>query len=121
MLYPARDKSRNITQVTRQGDALFLYSEHGTQRIIPKNARTVRVSYTGREDFSDRKKHGVIAEENFADWSFSEEESAIVVTLPELKVKVCRETGSCTYFDAGERLLLAEREKEKPFSAQRDS
>ncbi len=112
MLYPARDKSRNITQVTRQGDALFLYSEHGTQRIIPKNARTVRVSYTGREDFSDRKKHGVIAEENFADWSFSEEESAIVVTLPELKVKVCRETGSCTYFDAGERLLLAEREKD---------
>ena len=58
MLYPAKDKSRKITKVVHSGDALFLYSEHGMHRIVPKNSRTVRVTYTGREEFSARKKCG---------------------------------------------------------------
>ena len=111
MLYPARDKSRKITKVVRRENALFLYSEHGMHRIVPKNARTVRVTYTNREDFSARKKYGVIAEDSFTDWSLEEKEEAIVLSLPELVVQINRETGSYSYFDSTGRLLLAENEK----------
>ncbi|MBQ8878588.1 MAG: DUF4968 domain-containing protein, partial [Lachnospiraceae bacterium] len=112
MLYPARDKSRKITEAVRKGDALFLYSEHGMHRIVPKNARTVRVSYTGREEFSARKKYGVIAEDAFTGWSVEETENAVILSLPELVIQIDKATGSYTYFNAGGKLLLAETAKD---------
>jgi hypothetical protein len=112
MLYPARDKSRKITEVVRKGDALLLFSEHGMHSIIPKNARTVRVSYTGREDFSDRKKNGVIASDAFTAWTYEEKEEAVILRLPELVVEVNRNSGSYRYLNAEGKILLAETEKE---------
>ena len=112
MLYPARDKSRKITEVVRKGDALLLFSEHGMHRIIPKNARTVRVSYTGREGFSDRKKNGVIASDAFTAWTYEEKEEAVILRLPELVVEVNRNSGSYRYLNAEGKVLLAETEKE---------
>jgi len=112
MLYPAKDKSRKITEVTRKGDALYLYSEHGMHRIVPKNARTVRVTYTGREEFSTRKKYGVIAEDAFTDWSVEETENTVTLSLPELVVQIDKITGSYTYLNAGGKLLLAETVKD---------
>ena len=112
MLYPAKDKSRKITEVVRKGDALFLYSEHGMHRIVPKNAKTVRVTYTGRENFSTRKKYGVIAEDSFTDWTMEETENTVTLYLPELMVKIEKATGSYTYFNAGGALLLAETAKD---------
>lgn len=112
MLYPAIDKSRKITKAIRQEDALFLYSEHGMHRIMPKNARTVRITYTNREMFFTGKKYGVIATEVFADWSVEETEEAILLKLPELLIKINRETGSYTYYDGMGKLLLNEAKKD---------
>ena len=112
MLYPARDKSRKITKVERKENALFLYSEHGTHRIVPKNSRIVRVSYTGREEFSERKKYGVISDASFNDWSVEEKENAILLKLPELFVEINRETGSYIYYDSNKKLLLQETGKD---------
>jgi len=112
MLYPAIDKSRKITKVAREDDALFLFSEHGMHRIMPKNARTVRITYTNREMFFTGKKYGVIATEVFADWSVEETEEAILLKLPELLIKINRETGSYTYYDGMGKLLLNEAKKD---------
>lgn len=112
MLYPARDKSRKITEVVRKGDALLLFSEHGMHRIMPKNARTVRVTYTGREGFSDRKKNGVIASDAFKAWTYEEKGEAVILRLPELVVEVNRNSGSYRYLNAEGQVLLAETEKE---------
>jgi len=112
MLYPTRDKSRKITKVVRQENALLLYSEHGMHRIVPKNACIVRVTYTGRGEFSLRKKFGVTADASFADWSVEETEEEIFMKLPSLWVKINRETGSYAYFDDMGNLLLEEAAKE---------
>ena len=108
MLYPAKDKSRKIIEVVRKENALFLYSEHGMHRIVPKNARTVRVTYTVREEFSTRQKYGVIATESFEDWSVEEKEEVVLVKLPELMIEVDRNSGSYKYLDTEGNLLLAE-------------
>jgi len=112
MLYPAKDKSRKISKAERKENAVYLYSEHGMHRIVPKNARTVRVSYTGREEFSNRKKYGIIADEDYSDWCMEETAAKILVKLPELVIEVDRNSGSYKYFDAEGRLLLAEAVKE---------
>ncbi len=112
MLCAQKDKSRGITKVVRAEHSLFLYSEHGMHRITPKNSRTVRISYTGRERFSDVKKAGVIATDAFADWSFEEQGESVFVRLPELTVKIDKKTGSYCYYNAEGTLLLAEREAE---------
>ena len=112
MLYPTKDKSRIITEVTRRDNALFLVSEHGKHRIVPKSDRTIRISYTDREDFSARMKLGVIAEDTFADWSVEEKDDVILLKLPKLQVEINKETGSYTYYDGMGRLLLEETKKE---------
>ena len=111
MLYQFKDKSRVISKAERKEDALFLYSEHGMHRIVPKNPRTVRVTYSNRESFASRQKYGVIATESYADWKFEETEETISLKLPELFVEINKETGSYTYFDGNGKLLLAETEK----------
>ena len=108
MLYAVKDKSREITKVVRKENSLVLYSEHGKHRLAPKNARTIRVTYTGREEFSTVKKNGVIATEVFADWTYEETADSIVVNMPELSVKINRQTGSYMYYAADGSLLLAE-------------
>ena len=108
MLYAVKDKSREITKVVRKENSLVLYSEHGKHRLTPKNTRTIRVTYTGREEFSTVKKNGVIATEVFADWTYEETADSIVVNMPELSVKINRQTGSYMYYATDGSLLLAE-------------
>lgn len=112
MLYAFKGKSREITGVERVGDSLILVSDHGKHRLTPKNERTVRVTYTSRDEFSNRIKSGVVAFDNFSDWSFEDNGAAITLRMPELCVEICKATGSYKYMDASGKLLLAERASE---------
>lgn len=112
MLFAQKDKSRNITKVVREQNELFLYSEHGMHRLVPKNERTVRITYTGREAFSTKQKQGIVATDGYADWSFEENTDNIVLKLPELEIVIRRTTGSYAYYDKAGNLLLAEETKE---------
>ena len=51
MLQASGRKSREITEVTREENALFLISEAGMIRLIPQADQAVRVSWTENESF----------------------------------------------------------------------
>jgi len=102
-------KSRKIKMVERREDRLYLFSEHGTHRIEPKNERTVRISYTLKEVFSDKEKPGVVCNEVFNKWNYDEDEDYITVRLPELIIRINVTTGSYTYFNSLGDVLLKEK------------
>lgn len=103
-------KSRKIKMAERRDDRLYLFSEHGTHRIEPKNERTVRVTYTVKDEFSNKEKPGIVCSEVYSKWQFEENEDFITVRLPELIIRVNRETGSYSYFNMEGDLLLKERD-----------
>jgi alpha-D-xyloside xylohydrolase len=109
MLTAIAPKSRKIDRVERNGNALFLYSKHGTMRIEPKSGSIVRVTYTVQDTFSEVKKPGVTCEDVFGDWTFDNgPDLAIEVKLPGLTVSVNRCDGSVRYYDNTGKLLFAE-------------
>lgn len=112
MLAVKRPASRAVTGVERREDSLYLYSQAGTHRLQPVNDRTVRITYTQAEGFSQEEKPGVLAREAFGGWTWGETEDRILLQTRFLRVEVCRETASCRYFDGEGRLLLREREKD---------
>ena len=103
-------KSRKIKLAEPRDDRLYLFSEHGTNRIEPKNERTVRVTYTVKDEFSNKEKPGIVCSEVYSKWQFEENEDFITVRLPELIIRVNRETGSYSYFNMEGDLLLKERD-----------
>ena len=109
MLTAVAPKCRKIDRVERTGNALFLYSKHGTMRIEPKSDNIVRVTYTVQDTFSGEKKPGVVAEGIFGDWTFDNgPDLSIEVKLPGLRLSVKRNDGSVRYFDGNGKLLFAE-------------
>ncbi len=112
MLYAFKGKSRTITSVTRDGDSLILISEHGKHKLTPKNERTVRITYTSREEFSNKAKPSITALEPFGNWSYKESDNLVTLTMPKLIVEICKATGSCKYFSSDKKLLLAEKDFE---------
>lgn len=113
MLYAVPPASSEITSVERKGDCLYLYSKAGTHRIMPKNPRTVRVTFTKEDEFSTSPRFGILDPlSTFADWSFSENDSEIIVKTSAVEIKIDRKTASYSYFDIDGKLLLKETDKD---------
>ena len=112
MLTAFAPKSGKITEVAWKNGALFLTSERGKLRITPKTEQTVRITYTERETFSDKKKPGVILEESSAGPApeVFEETDKITFRYGKLMLEIARKTGAITYFSAEGELLLCERQ-----------
>ncbi len=111
MLFVIKEKSRKITSVERKGGALYLYSELAKHRIMPYTDRSVRLSYTYEDTFSEQVKPGIVACPD-AEWSYVEKDEEIVVHMPQLMIKVNRDTACYKYFSADGKLLLKEAETE---------
>ena len=99
MLDVVRGKSEAIERVKRDGDALYLYSETGILRLMPMDERTVRVSFTCRDSFSDRKKPGVIAQGGFTDWRYEETAQNVILSTGKVSIIVDRASSACEYYD----------------------
>lgn len=112
MLTAVKEKSGRITETRRIGNALYLYSERGRHRIVPMSERTVRVSYTQCGEFSKKKKAGVTGRADFSEWEYVRANGEIVLSMPELCVKICEETASFSYYNREGVLLLAERDQQ---------
>lgn len=124
MLDVTKGKSRRIETIRRENDALYLFSKAGIHRLEPKEEGTVRVTYTcpervteGSENgadavFSQREKPGVIMKERFADWSFEENEEAIILKTAKISIFINRDTSAYTYRDADGNVLLRENGKQ---------
>ena len=71
MLTAFKQKSRTITKSERKGNALYLYSEHGTHRITPVTEEILHAEYTTEEDFRDKLSPGIVNNNSLAEWTFS--------------------------------------------------
>ena len=105
-------KPCRITKAERRENRLFLYSERGTHRIEPKTAGIVRVTYTERESFSERRKPGVICTSVWDGWEFCEDSETVTYRTPELMIVIQKESASFAYYDGKGVLLLRERDWE---------
>lgn len=112
MLCAVEEKSSHIVQSERKEDRLCLYSEAGIYRLEPKDAGTVRISYTRNEKFVHDDKPGVILRDVFSDWDYTEDQREIRLRMECLEVVIDRETASFRYYDGKGRLLLRERERD---------
>ncbi|MCR5330052.1 MAG: DUF4968 domain-containing protein [Lachnospiraceae bacterium] len=111
MLDAVKAKSAGIEAVKRENDALYLYSEAGIHRISPFDERTVRITYTVRESFSDREKPGVTAKCAYGEWTYEETPECVKLILGKLCVVIDRASSAYTYFDENGRTLLREKRK----------
>lgn len=112
MLYAIKPPDAAITHVERRGGSLYLYSELCTHRLSPKNERTVRVTLTREENFSDSPRPGIVCNDECIDWSFEENESEVILSTYYLKIRINRKSASYSYYDRNGGLLLAEVEKD---------
>lgn len=111
MLTAFAPKSSKITKICWEDDTLFLESERGKLRIMPMTEGAVRITYTERETFSEKKKDGVILSGCTGGFSrsFFEEDDRIVVKSGKLSLFISKATGAITYFSSEGELLLCER------------
>lgn len=112
MLYAMPGKSACITKAERKDDSLFLYSERGMHRIQKKGTGILRITYTERESFSERKKPGVIKKDVLSDWDYRENSNCVEFLSPEVRIVADKSTGTFMYYDGEGTLLLRERRKE---------
>ena len=112
MLCVTGEKSRKIERAERREDRLYLYSEAGVHRLEPKNDRTVRITYTQNEAFSEEEKPGIICREVFKDWDYREKGTDLCFYTKHVKIVINRETASFSYFDGEGKRLLREREQD---------
>lgn len=112
MLYAFPPKSRAIDRVETTNNGYILYSEQGMHRVIPMGRLSARITYTEREQFSDRQKPGVTANSDMTGWNMQELEGEIVIASEQCTIRVNRQTASFAYYDASGKLLLAERSEE---------
>lgn len=103
---------RSIAEVKRVGDCLFFSSAKYSYRIEPKTEQIIRITMTGRDNFVEIEKPGVVYKSTFSDWSFWENETEFGMELPKLKLVVDKKTGAFTYLDAKNQVLLRERKNE---------
>lgn len=120
MLSTIRPESRKIENAVRKGNALYLTSEDGILRIIPKTAGIIRITYarlcnenrlSGNDHeavFVKEQSPGITNSATFADWTYKEDEADILLRTPELLLRISRKNGAIAYSDNSGRLFLSE-------------
>ena len=139
MLQASGRKSRAVTEVTREENALFLTSEAGIIRLIPQTDRAVRVSWTENGSFGKEQgaeyadlSGGCICQEGapVSDgctatdnrwWSWQENDREIRLETAQLHLIVARATGSIRYERPDGTPLAAERAWESKNTEDYDS
>lgn len=112
MLYAMPPKKNRIEKVESVGGEFILSSQAGKHRLSPRGEKILRITYTEREQFSDTVKPGVLDREVSGDWTCTENEQEIVIASKQMKILICRETGSYKYYRADGSLLLQETDRD---------
>lgn len=111
MLEVDRRKNSIITKVERKADSLYLYSEKGMYRLMPKNEDIIRITFTARNEFLNIMKPGIWDHSVYSDWKYTQTDHQILLYTKEITVIVQKDTASFTYYDRDGRLLLRERDE----------
>ncbi len=112
MLQVSKRRSREITQVYCEGNALFLRAEAGVIRVMPQTEKMFRVSYTEKGNFPESQGEELQKCQEFSAWDFDEDQESIYIDTGYLHVTVCKSTGSIDYRKQDGTFLLAERNQE---------
>ncbi len=121
MLEAASAKKREISNVHREENALYLEQEAGILRIIPQEAGILRISYTENGNFGTKQGEELSDLSSSCVWDWKETQGEILVDTGFLQAAVNRLTGSITYRKKDGSLLLAERERESHVVEEFDS
>ena len=109
MLTAIKPKSRKITGINKDGDAILLFSELEKIRIEVVNPVIIRVTATTKDGFSDKERPGVINRDISADYELKEEDGAVIVSTSGISLRVNRNNGAISYFDNMGNMLLEEK------------
>jgi len=112
MLYCEPAKKRNITKVEAVEGGILLYSEAGLHRLVAVDEKIIRVSFTARENFTDREKPGIVKKDVFTGFTYGEQEDKITFSTQAVTVSVQRETGSFSYLNGKGKLYVKERDRD---------
>jgi alpha-D-xyloside xylohydrolase len=110
MLKAVSPKSAAVTRAERKGNALLLYSERGTLRLLPQAENIVRVSYAEETELRTETGIGFCPNRDYSAWSFEETPETVELKLPKLVVSVKKESGAVQYRTECGKLLAAETE-----------
>lgn len=110
MLQAPLEKSGRIERTERRQDGLYLYSAKGILRLQPTSPGCVRLTYTERNGFSERREPGILEQKLFDTWEYDVRDGKLVLKTGKLQLETDMETGSCRYLDGEGKLLLRERE-----------
>ena len=123
-------KGSNITEIRREGNALYLRQERGIIRLMPRTDGVIRVSYTEEDSFPDEAAseegylstpfEGTSCEDSAAGtaqaqevtWSHTVEEKEVLLCTASLQIKISLSTGSLRFERKDGTLLFSEREYE---------
>lgn len=103
---------RRIERVEQREDGLYLYSKAGLHRLMMMGDACVRITYTGREAFSQREKPGVVCKGmagNAETWHSRDNDREVVAETGKLRIVIDKKTASYTYYCRNGKLLLKER------------
>ncbi len=109
MLFAVPEPSRSIREIKKEKDAVYLFSDYGTTRIMPQAGNIVRVSLSAGEQFASEQgsEYTYCGE---CEWTVAESESEICIHTDDIVVSVNRITGSLSYSKKDGSLLFSERE-----------
>ncbi len=112
MLNAKIKKLCKIHTVERIENALFIRSDLGILKLKPQSENIVRVTYTQLDKLEEFLGIGILKENDFSDWSFSDDENFVKLTTSKLTVEVNKATASIKYYDNSGKLLLSERDRD---------
>ncbi|MBR5116263.1 MAG: hypothetical protein IK096_04275, partial [Lachnospiraceae bacterium] len=82
-----------LQEVKREGDTLLLRLAKGVQEITPVSAGSVRVRYSyGPLTTDPASKPCIVDLPSFSEWEHEEDETGVLVKLPDLQIRIDRET-----------------------------
>lgn len=129
-----------VESVSRTADALQIETARGTLRLEPQSSQIVRIRYaqlhvlrdpenprritgTEKHTFADTKGIGIVYNDGFADWSFTETEQEVLLTTSAVRLSISKSDAAITYEKPDGTLLLKERAVDprdmEPFTAYR--
>ena len=101
--------SRKIVKAERSNDVLRLWSDYGYMRIAPKNDKIFRVCLSDTDNDVCETSLGVTHDISFSHWRHEETGDMHTLQTNSVIVKVSKSTGSVSFFDKSNNLILAER------------
>ena len=112
MLTAVKGPSRKITKVERKENALYLYSEYATHRLMAVDDESVRITFTREDEFSQSERPGIVNTLFIDNWDYKEDDVTVSFATDKVMIIIDKKTGSYAYLDKDSNVLLSERKKD---------